>query len=111
MPVSVPITRTRASNSVPPAGRYVATVARVETDEDTSGITFWWAFRAERRDFTLGQTLAEDDALEILVDLGLAGQTVEWEDAAGRRAIIDVRTFGGRTSAGVVDVRPYVPPQ
>lgn len=101
---------------IPAAGTYPAKIAAVRP-EQPDGAVVDWKFRAPGvtktdptptapKQWTLEHLVSGAELGDILVDLGLAGQTVELADIVGLSARIQTRTFGGRSSAGVQDVLP-----
>ncbi len=65
-----------------------------------------WRFRAEGRQWTIPQECDSSDLVDILVDLGFAGQEVDLATLAGARAMILVANRASRTSAFVKAVTP-----
>lgn len=108
MPIDVPAEKRVVKQTVPPAGVYVATItSAVEGPPEDYVALIKWRFRAEGRQWTLPQHVIKAEELgDILVDLGLAGQSVELSDMLNKKAKIVVKTYGGRNSAKVKDTRP-----
>ena len=101
--------RSAAETEVPPAGDFTATVVKVEELEgEEPAVKVQWWFRAEGKQWTMEQDIEGMESLQdLLVDLGLGGQSVEiTASAVNRKALLTVSTYGGRTSAKITDIRP-----
>ena len=95
---------------VPPAGKHEGTLEGVTVAEDL--YNFRWRFSAahtgqKARTWRLDQEVDAEGAGEILVDLGLAGQTVEdLSTLAGKKCVLVVVTMGGHAWARIKDTEP-----
>ena len=96
--------RPRPRKKWPPRNWHTATIVRV-TDA-THGITVTWRLSAEGRQWTIPHDVDTADVNDFLVDLGLAGRSVDTAALAGTKARIYIRTFGGRTSGFIDGVKP-----
>lgn len=96
---------------LPAKGTYRGKVtAFAEPEEDGSPFKFTWEFTARERTWSVDQEASQDELMDILVDLGLAGRTIQSaRTVIGKKAMITVRTFGGKTSARVMDTAPISP--
>jgi len=110
MPIDVPAAKRVIKQNVPPRGKYLATVTKAAESANGGHVAaLKWRFRAEDRQWTIDQYVSDNAELgDILVDLGFAGTSVELADMVGKKAIIDVRTYGGRTSAQIVGTEPVL---
>ena len=105
MSIKVPAKkRKRPSDKVPPMGQYRARVAAVADGEYEGEHVLTWTFTAEDREWSLPQDYDSAGLADVLVDFGFAGQDVDRSELVGREAMVEVKTFGGRTSARVVGV-------
>lgn len=96
------------------AGTYKATLAAVA--QANGSYELGWKLSApnanapdnsRKRSVTLPMILTAQELGAVLYDLGMAGKDVELEDLVGTtEAMVDVSTFGKRTSARVTAVRP-----
>ena len=71
-------------------------------------VTLMWHFTDDGgQEWHVPQLLQKpEELIDVLTDLGLAGQEVELADIVGREAMVDVRHFGGHTSARVIGTDP-----
>ena len=108
--INVPTAKRPVSTGlVPPAGVYKGTVKRLTLPaeaDDVQEATITWAFRADNRNWTLQQAVDMDGLADVLVDVGFGGQSIDPVAAVGRKAMLTIRTFGGRTSAKVTQTDP-----
>lgn len=108
MLIKIPENRApREASSVPPAGNYEAVVSSAkESEEEDIDFVVEWRYEAGEDTWHLEQKCSEAELMAILVDLGLGGQEASLEDVGGKKAMIKVATYGGRSSAKVKDVWP-----
>ena len=95
--------KARSGKGVPPAGAWPGKILKII--EKNGAYEGSWRFRAKGRSWTLTHRLTEEQLGDLLVDLGHAGDDVDLAQIANRSCTCVVATFGGRTSARVIEVR------
>ena len=98
----------RAKKPVCPAGDYTATVTDVDVgdEEDEYIVNFYVPVNGNAH--TIRQTMSGPELADICVDLPIGvgdEEEVELKDVRGDLRV-KVRTFGGKTSAKVVETSP-----
>ena len=101
---NAPASRRRVTNKVPTAGTYGATIKDVVPQD--YGYDVSWTFRADGRAWNRTEEMESKEFGDLLVDLGLAGQTVNRAMLIGKKARVVVRTYGGKKSWKIKEVLP-----
>ena len=108
MQIKVPARHGPRLRKVPKAGFYDGTVQSVDYVRigHEKRFVLEWTFRAEGKSWSVEQQCDRREMAAVLTDLGMGGKTVEHEDAIGKSAKLEIRTYAGRKSMKVVDVLP-----
>lgn len=104
--MKIPAQRTARPSAVCPAGKHPGEALRARRIGGGVFEVDWRiAPKARKRTFEITQRTDLRGLRGIAADLGLGGQELELDDIAGRCTVL-VRTFGGGSSARVMDTEP-----
>ena len=88
----------------PPAGKYTATITKVEEDP-WGAMIVTWSVSAEEKEWEVPHEMVKEDYTTLVVELGFAAD-VAVTVLVGTKAGIDMGTRGGRKSAFIKEVVP-----
>ena len=91
--------RSVARKKTPPTGWHVAKLTKVV--DVAEGIETHWRIRAEGRQWTVKHTFDPDAIHDFLVDIGLAGRSVDTSKLAGTTANVHYQSRGNRRSGAL----------
>lgn len=83
---------------------------RETVEEEDGDLCVVWHIRDEGKRWRQEQFVTEEAFGDILVALGYAGQDLDTDTLVGKKAVLTLKTFGGRQSAEIIEIQPVPVP-